>query len=262
MSSGIIVIPPKIQNLLFQTDFSDLILATDSTGKPNYFRYSDGTNLPLRSIINYQETSARVAIVNDLEALGGKAVEIEVYEGMPTADRCDVDFYIQDLGVTNEFYVDSILKLNGDYDLTNPHDNPTWSPWHEIADLISEWAAGVPYYYIPLHVGKTLDGFKFTVSCRYAPNDGSSNTLIWSETNAVDLPRGEAFHLKYYVFRHPSEGIVKLWLDDVLIFNISGVPTMFRQNFFLIPEKVYGGEVLPEKKIWMEQLSIYDTEPQ
>jgi len=260
-SSGLIVTPPISQNLLFQTDFSDITLGTDSNGRPNHFVYTDGSAFPFSSHVNYQTSSARVAIVNDASAMGGKVLELEVYPGMPTRDRCDVNLWIQDLGITDEFYVDSRLKLRSDYDLEPPHDYPIWSPWHEIIDVFSEWKASSYYYYMPLHVGMSGDNFTFALSLRYAHADLGTLETIWIESKTVQLPRGEFFHLRYYILRHPTNGAVKVWIDNTLVFDISGVPTMLNEDFFTTVEKVYGGEVLPEKKIWCDQIRIYDGVP-
>jgi hypothetical protein len=193
---------------------------------------------------------------------GRKALECEVYPNMPTHDRCDVNIYISDMPeISNEYYVDSMIKVRADYDLTNPHDDASWNPWHEIADLFSEWDYGVPYYYMPLHVGKNLDGFMLSLSLIYAPNDGTENTIIWKFSSSVNLPRGESFHLRYYVFRHPTDGLIKVWIDNTLVFNISEKPTMFREEYFTTPAKLYGGEILPEKKLWLDKLTIFDHEP-
>ncbi len=254
-SSGLILTPPTSQKLLFQTDFSDITLGINANGRPSYFTYTDGSNFPFSSHINYQTSSARAEIVNDASATGGKALELEVYPGMPISDRCDANIYIQDLGITNELYVESRLKLREDYYLTSPG-------WHELVDLFSEWqGTGIPLDYMPLHVSGGPSQFYFTISLRYSPNDGTPNQIVWSRNSPVDLPRGEYFNLRYYVLRHPTNGKVKVWINDTLIFDVSGVETMLNEEFFTTPAKVYGGEVLPEKIAWCDSLEIYDGVP-
>ncbi len=250
--------------LKFETDFSDLTLGTDSNGRPSYFLYADGSTLPFRSHINYQTSSARTAIVDDIEAVGGKALELEVFQGQGTRERCDVNIYVSDLeGINDEFYVDAQLKLRSDYDMATPHDNPTWAPWHEIIDLTSEWKAHSECYYIPLHIGKrNADGsFSAALSVRHAHADTGPIDTIWVESKNVILPRGDFFHLCYYVLRHPTNGTIKVWINDTLVFDVSGKPTMLNDVFFTTPAKVYGGEILPEKKLWISHLTIHDSIP-
>jgi len=75
---------------------------------------------------------------------------------------------------------------------------------------------------------KHSSGYEYLyVDCvDYSRGDVYSEWLVWRVQKRMSLPRGEWFKLEDYIYRHPSDGVYKLWLDDELIFDIKGKPTM------------------------------------
>jgi len=250
-SSG--VISTVVSTLKFRTDFSDVVSIE--------YRGLIFRGVSFRNVVNYEEGTARIEVVEDTSAQGGVSFYMEVFKGQPTHKRCDMNWYIRDLGVNQEFYIDSRLKLRADYDLAPPHDFPTWGPWHEIMDLFSEWTSAEPenYLYMPLILGKGPNGFKFSLSLR---KGGTDPYTLWSQSALVDVPRGEWFHLRFYIRRDRTNGVVKVWLNGQLMFDVSGVQTMGKSDeFFTTPAKLYGGEILPEKVLWVDSVEVHDGLP-
>lgn len=242
-------IPPNTLSTVpvFHTDFTDVILSDGGTG-----RLSNFPEFPFRTNINYVVGSGQVSLSDGI-------LKMQVLDGMPTHDRCEFNSFIADMPeISNEYCVNMRIKLPAGYHLTTPHDYPTWNGWHEIGNPYNEWNPSERYYDCHLVVGVG------TVSLvgRDNPMDGSNHINIWSESVNYMLPTGRFFDLRYYVVRHPSNGVVKVWVDNQLILEASNVPTMLRSEYYVQGPKLYGGEILPEKTVWLDSYTVYDQIPE
>ena len=246
---------PEAPTLKFRTDFSDLKII--GSPRPNRFQYVNGTPFPMRQNLNYALNTARMAIIDDPTATGGKSFLMEVFEGQPTNARFEINWFLRDLGITDEFYIDVRMKLPDGYHLEAPWDNPTWWGWHEIMNPVAEWTADNPDPYL-MHViiEQRETGHVLALTLR-----AEVTRTVYYQGRVPFVPPVGWFHMKAYVKRHPTDGIVKVWINDALMFDVSHVRTMDREDFFAGVAKLYGGDILPAKQLWVDTVEIYGGLP-
>lgn len=236
----------------FRTDFSDLVVEEHS------LKYKDGSPFPMRQNLNYEDGTATCEIVDDPSATGGKSFFMWVYKGQPTSTRFEINWHINDLGIVDEYFVVVRLKLREDYYLEPPLDeNPdAWCGVHEILNPFSEWSANnlnplMSYLWYYECIGGD-QGFVFQID---------NATAIYHRSDVpTPIVKGEWFYLKTYVKRHRTDGVVKIWMDNTLLLDVSGVRTMELDDFYCIVAKLYDGRILPEKQLWVDTVEIYGQE--
>lgn len=75
------------------------------------------------------------------------------------------------------------------------------------------------------------------------------------------LPRGRWFNVQWYVFRHPTDGILKIWVDGMLVTNRSGLQTKgSTEEWFTTVAKIYynPNSKYSRFKIWADDLEIWN----
>lgn len=246
---------PRAPTLKFRTDFSDLEII--GSPRPNRFQYVNGTPFPMRQHLNYEVGKARCEIIDDPTAIGGKSFFMEVFEGQPSHTRFEINWYLRDLGITDEFYIDVQLKLPLGYHLEAPSDYPTWNGWHEIMNPVDEWTYDNPDVYM-MHLGivHRQTGHVLRLTLRT-----EQTRTVYYQGEVPFVPPSGWFHMKAYVKRHPTDGIVKVWINDALMFDVSHVRTMDREDFYAEVAKLYGGDILPAKQLWVNTVEIYGGLP-
>ena len=246
---------PGAPTLKFRTDFSDLEII--GSPRPNSFQYVNGTPFPMRQNLNYRDGTARCEIIDDPTAIGGKSFFMEVFEGQPTNARFEINWYLRDLGITDEFYIDVRMRLPDGYHLEAPWDNPTWWGWHEIMNPVDEWTEDNPdVYKMHLQIRQTEQGYVLALTLKT-----EQTRTVYYEGEVPFVPPAGWFHMKVYVKRHPTDGIVKVWIDGALMFDVPHVRTMDREDFYADVAKLYGGDILPAKQLWVNTVEIYDGLP-
>jgi hypothetical protein len=131
--------------------------------------------------------------------------------------------------------------------------------WHEFFVIASEYAdMESPFSWWGLLENSRSLLFRM----KHSAVPGASTETVWARQITSPIEGGEWFKLKVYMKRSSSNGIVKVWLDDELIFDISGVQTKgTRDSFYTQIHKVYGDEVYPQNEAWLDTLAIYDCLP-
>lgn len=242
---------------IFKTDFSDVKLSADK----RKLEYLDGSPIPLVHSFNYTEGMADCKIIDSQEAIGGKAFEMSVLQAdnINPHERFELNVRITDLDeITDEFYTDVRIRLPYGYALTGHPMYPTWTGWHEIANALSEWRADNPDN-LKHHLGIEGDNVgNYMLSCTLRKQGGIEYFRKRIPWVPIDT---RAFHLKTYVKLHPSAGIIQTWIDDTLFFDLHNVPTLDEAYQFTALAKLYGGTILPEKKLWVDSITIHDTTP-
>jgi len=240
--------PDPTPKLKFRTDFTDLKIVG------HQLQYKDGSPFPMRQNLNYEDGTATCAIVDDPTATGGKSFFMKVFKGLPKSTRFEVNWCLGDLGLTNEFFIDVRLKLLPDY-----HLEPSGSSWcghHEITNPTTEWASDNPAPYMTHLMYEECPagekGFELLI------NHEGTGKVYYDGYVPMAIPKGVWFHLKTYVKRHRTEGIIKIWINNTLLFNVSNVCTKDREDFYSEVAKLYDGEILPEKQLWVDTIEIYE----
>ena len=146
------------------------------------------------------------------------------------------------------------------------------------------WMAGV---FSHRETGNLNTGDQFTVGMGIWRHSSYSDELFWVVEGLkykgsgspeyrtfrafnleVAVPRGRWFKLEEYVERHPTEGVVKVWVDDQLIFELSGVQTKYNTGNVKVAHMV--GKVMVGNEDygytypyyhWLDDLEIWDGMP-
>lgn len=173
--------------------------------------------------------------------------------------RCEFNIMNLDSLVGNELYVSAWIFLPSTfgYTLTDSWgslgdaymtDGGTWRPY--IAFLLER-----PY-------GASTDPaqrwYRFYMG--YRDIDDNMHQMGDIEQFPLASYLGAWHHLEYYMYRDTgTSGILKYWLDGVLLFNISGVPTdSANYDCFTTPAKIYySGDDSVGNNMWIDDLEIY-----
>jgi len=160
---------------------------------------------------------------------------------------------LEDL-IGNELFVSVWLYLPADWRLHSAYD------WYELAN---PFFTGGPTYlpYAALHILQpdiTTDVFNLDFDVR----DISGTIRTLGQIVNYPLPRGRWFNLEYFVFRHPTEGIVRVWIDGTLLFNVNHLSTEDPSitSWFTTPAKIYydPSDKFSPYRIWVDDLAIYN----
>jgi hypothetical protein len=178
----------------------------------------------------------------------GTVLHNYVPDGNPEVHRMEFDL---DIGSLTEYYMTLRYKLPADYTLTQ--NSPGYTGWHEIFDAVDEWASD------------NLMGFKIKLwmleggKMQLRGDHGIPQQNVWA-TPVIDYwpPLGEWFTLKVHLMRHPTVGRVTVWINDDLLFDVSGVMTAERSEYLVLTAKVYGG-YMAHKAIYCAGIEMYTT---
>jgi hypothetical protein len=243
-------------SLLFKMNFQDVVIIDG-----HQLGYANGTSLPLENQLNYADGTATCNIINDPTANSGKSLHALVYAGQGDGTRWELIFWPEDLpGITDEIYTVTRMRFPDGYHLAPPSDHPTWQGWHEIGNVWEEWAGDNPSpYMMHTQYGQTEDrtGYLFVLE----GEEDDRAVTYFNRQVPTTLPTGW-FTVKTYVKLHPTDGIVRIWINDVLMFDISGVKTYGGwPGGYCEVAKLYGGNILPSKELWVDSVEIHKGIP-
>jgi len=166
---------------------------------------------------------------------------------------------LQSLGITNEYFVSVWLYLPADWQLHLPKGQFNW---YEIADPSA--TGGPPYApYTTVWINQK-DGLVKIFDLEFGGRDAQQKYESFKTTTNYPLPLGRWFNLQYYVFRHPTNGIVKVWIDGTLLWDGDNIPTM---NASVAPKtiaaKIYyePTDTYSPYRLWVDDLEIYRSMP-
>ena len=178
----------------------------------------------------------------------------------------ELNYLHQWSGIGDEIYVSVWLYLPSDWDLRRSGYN-----WYEIINTFVDWSqssnGGYPRTCIHIHKPNGPDG-PFNIQVEWANGAGQGDVL--GEIQNFQVPRGEWFNVKYYVYRHVSNGIIKVWLTtsyygtDYVLCDVSGIQTMLSSsggNWFTVPAKTYLDGDGYEHVIYADDIEVWNHIP-
>jgi hypothetical protein len=169
------------------------------------------------------------------------------------------EFNILDLEnlVGDELFVSVWLYLPADWRLHAPND------WYALVDPF--FTAGPSYLpYGAVHVSQPdIKVNVFDLSFRIRDVSGTLRTL--GEIADYPVPRGEWFNVQYYVYRHETNGITKVWIDGSLIWDVRNICTKNPSTveWFTTVAKIYydTNDKFSPYRIWVDDLEIHNRQP-
>jgi len=219
-------------NLIFKSGFESGITITDHQADApySYLHGADDTGYDwddFPHLINYVGGTIGVDIKTFLsteKAHSGSSRSLKQVVMTPfgaVAHRNELNYHTNDFAGESEIYMSRWLYYPSDLFIP-PNNQLVGISGHREAINGSgfgvgfNWAndtSGHEYLYVDC-----LDYFNGT---KY------SEHIVW-RVNRFDLtlPRGEWFKLEDYIYRHPTNGIYKVWLNGELIFDIKDKKTM------------------------------------
>jgi hypothetical protein len=97
---------------------------------------------------------------------------------------------------------------------------------------------------------------------------GTGTTGPWAQIKLNDIsgwhpPLGHWFNVKYYVYFHPTQGIVKGWIDNTLMINASNIETLgyAGQTMLTTIAKDYHSASSTLYQMWVDDLQVYNSLP-
>jgi hypothetical protein len=183
---------------------------------------------------------------------GGRSVGMKLYD-IRQSRRVEFDIYPQAM-VGDDYTVSAWYYLPADWSLNVPGID--WN-WYALIALYSEYQDNYDNY-VELHIGQpdiSRDQFNLSLFQRRSGN-GTQNIAT---VRNFPLPRGRWFHVQYYVKRHPTNGVIKVWIDGQLIFDESGLTTKAQNDYYVTLAKIYHDprdEVTHQ--VWVDDMAIYD----
>ena len=171
------------------------------------------------------------------------------------------EFNIENLEnlVGNELYVSVWLYLPSNWNLHSPDGNN----WYEIVNpYFTGDPSNLPYTAIQIFQTSPTSTFDMDLVQR----DISSNLTHLQNVANYPLPRGQWFNVQYYVRRDVTNGAVKVWLNDALLFDVENIQTVNPSipSWFTTPAKIYYDptDTYSPYLIWADDLEIYSALPQ
>jgi hypothetical protein len=154
--------------------------------------------------------------------------------------------------VADELFVSVWLYLPASWGLH------TTNNWYSLGDqFFTDAPDYVPYSALLLY---ETDITKNTFSLDFQTVTGSNKVTLGTISN-YPLPRGRWFNVQYYVYRHVTSGILKVWIDGALLFDIHNVSTKSPSisQWFTTPAKIYydTSDTFSPYRLWVDDLEIY-----
>ena len=243
--------------LIYQTDFSNVALL-ESDGKmhkldipiPNWFEFGG-------------EEGARIFIQEGIGS-NGKCLGMELFD-ISKSRRNEFNLYrykkdpitdelIDILG--EEYTIEVKLRLPQNFNLEYP--NVDWN-FHEIQIPFSDYPIST---YFALIIGQTWNTNPPIFHLGF--NGRDLGTQVW-RTPTIDpypLKRGVFFTSRFYVKRHETNGIVKIWWNNQLISSFVG-KTKEDNPFHTTIAKIYtrgledGGQDTQSRTLLVDDLKIW-----
>lgn len=163
--------------------------------------------------------------------------------------------------VGDEIFVSVWLYLPADWGLHAP-SNTINIDWYELVNpFFTDAPSYLPYAAVHIHQPDTTKSiFVLKLDIR---NDNSY--INYGTIDNYALPRGRWFNVQYYVYRNPTNGIVKVWIGGKMVFDLENTPTKDPSNprWFVSVAKIYydTSDTFSPYRIWVDDLQMYNTQP-
>lgn len=262
-------------NLVYSSDFETMTRKDSlhvNMGIDNYQDYEGGGTWWIEGL---ERTTSQVAGQSFACHSGTRCMGLEVRNHSIVGGTPRSEFNIMHMQnvVGNEFYVSVWLYLPADFQLHSDNINFYWYSIGDIfmSDQTATPVAFNPYSEIHIHQSSLATPPDFSVDPDIRDNLGSGLIITPLATNPhFPLPRGRWFNLKFYVYRDVTNGIIKMWMDGILVCNVtvnSSSPIKTRNAndnaFFITVGKIYyePSDSYPLYQIWIDDLQIYNGMP-
>ena len=227
--------------LKYATDFEDAV-KVDSTH----------LYLPIEHKFNFQGGGGAQMWVEDTFAhSGSRSIGMELTDISKSRRNAFVIFNMQDL-VGDEVYVSVWHYLPSDWAL---HSSVGYN-WYNIFRLFCEYT-DIYAPCIRIRINQPdINELVFDVAVGGRRADNTQYEI--SKIRDFPLPRGRWFNIRYYMLRHETNGILKVWIDDTIILDVEGISTKTVNDWFLEPAKIYYNTQDTENhQLWVDDLEIY-----
>lgn len=164
--------------------------------------------------------------------------------------------------VGDEFFIRFWRLLPTDWALNSPINR--WSILLQVSDVIPP--ANCPFLGWFVFENPSPDFPDLPVGEKWAVLQGRDENLQPISPLAIyknfDLPLGRWFKVEWYMFRHPVDGVIKCWVDGVLIFDVSGIKTKSVDYYEIGIAKIYYDSSDDTRhRTWIDNLEIWDSLP-
>lgn len=232
------------ETLLFKDDFEQTT--------PDYPEHLSGGGWEdIPHLINTQPlktphlAGAFYDIVTDRVHSGTKSLYLELSD-VTKNRRNQLNIYSGEL-FGDAVYVSVWLFLPADWALYGS------SKWYELAN---------PCYgndmTTRLHIYQREDGTFFWRLFNSPPGYDPQDIDVYNYD--VELPRGRWFKLSYYVKRGIEDGRCIVWIDDKLLFDLSGNTGSPDQMYATVVAKIYHTQSdYTTHQLWVDDLELHDT---
>ncbi len=180
---------------------------------------------------------------------GEKSIGLALHD-IEKSRRAELTIFPQNY-LSEAYFVSYWVYLPGDWGLFDPSID--WD-WFEIGNPFI--SGGTPYAAIHITSPDTQQEF-YTINLDVRNEEGKMNTY---GKKRMRLPKERWFNIRYYVHRDRENGAIKLWFDDQLIGEQSGIPTMrsTTKDFTISIAKIYHeiGDT-SQHQLWIDDLQLF-----
>lgn len=209
---------------------------------------------PIGNSFSLDPGGARMWIETGLSHSGSKSVGMEVSD-QAKSRRNEFNFFDMQNVVGDKLSVSEWLYLPADFG-AQP-SGVGWN-WFELVVFFSEEPANAPYMTLTLY---QFDTGKQAFDLAINEWDVNNVKHVHAYYKNYPLPLGRWFNVQFYLFRHPTNGILMVWLDGHVLCDESGLTTKVAESYFTSVAKIYTveGDKSP-RRIWVDDLQIYKGE--
>lgn len=251
-SYGRITSEPNGLVLKYATDFEDTIKVDDHH-----------LNLPIEHRFNFAgtladglwhsgEDGARFWVETDFAHSGTRSIGMELFD-ITKARRNEFNIAKANELLGEEIMVSVWLFLPSDWMLYAPGSGNRWYEFmNPYAEGGPDWVPKMHFHiYQPI---ENQPAFSMGVLMRDKDNVKSMPLYV----SDFPLPRGRWFNVRFYLLRHHTDGIIKIWFDGKLVGNKTGLVTKDENSYTLIVAKIYHDltDSVPHK-IWVDDLELW-----
>lgn len=235
---------------IFSTSFEDTTKLSENKldlSVDNWFEFGDSNQ------------TARMWVDNSRGHTGSKSIGLEITD--PTVSR-RAEFNLMQMSqwAGDEITVSVWQYLPADYNLNAP--NIDWN-WHEFYVLYGEYSSAFPQdHYLRLTITQpdiTQKIFNLGLGGR-TPNGVGQTGIQYSygTINNFQLPRGEWFNIRSYLKRDETNGAAKVWINDQLVFDESGIQTKVFSDYHITVGKIYNETTdTTTHQMWVDDVQVY-----
>lgn len=154
-----------------------------------------------------------------------------------------------------KIYVSRWVRLPENFSLKPDANHQSWFGLMSHRELRTDGD-----FSVFLDIGQDESGFYWTArSVRYDPW-----TPVWLEISRVQLPLGRWFKLESYIERHPTDGVLRIWVDGEPVFDLRNAQTKIDSEVTWIrPLMIMGDcdETDYPLEVWYDGLEIWEGLP-